>query len=645
MFACVRFSAPGFVRGLILGLGLGLSLGCLASCTAPYQGVLIQPGAEIDGTLSPEVAPSADGKTPAPIQAVYALQGHRGEQYVIALSSQAFDPYLSVRGPGSFSADNDDDPSANGSLNSRLALTFPEDGVAQITVTSFQHNQTGAFHLSVQRAGARPAATGAPVASGHVINGELAQGDDQLKTGEFVDTYPLDGHKGEQLEIRLSSDAFDTYVAITGPEGYSEFNDDDAANNTKNSRLIVSLPEDGQYVVHVTSYQAGETGAYRLEINPTTEVATSGGTAAGANGTLSFGQSAQGRLEQGDGTLRTGEFVDRYRFVGQAGQRVAIDMHSSALDSYLILVSPSGAQEDNDDATPGQRDARIVTTLTESGDYAIAATSYRRGESGDYTISLQQGEASGPVTASSNTAHRVFAVMVGISDYPGAENDLPFTAEDARKLRQTLTADGVLADQSVVLVDAQATRASLRSAFARVAAAAGPGDLFLFFFSGHGGQVPAPVSAVEPDGKSETIELYDGAVTDTELGQMFAQVHSHMALLVLDSCFSGGFARNVITRPGIMGLFSSEEDLTSAVAEKFQAGGYLSHFIQTGLSGDADENHDHIITAGELSAFVRQQFAQQGNLDSENGAGERNYQYPVVDRGGIDIDEPVLALR
>jgi hypothetical protein len=94
-----------------------------------------------------------------------------------------------------------------------------------------------------------------------------------------------------------------------------------------------------------------------------------------------------------------------------------------------------------------------------------------------------------------------------------------------------------------------------------------------------------------------------------------------------------------------MGLFSSEEDLTSAVAEKFQAGGYLSHFIQTGLSGDADENHDHVITAGELSAYVRRQFAQQGNLASENGAGERNYQYPVVDRGGIDIDEPVLALR
>lgn len=634
--------------GRVRFLAVALAAGFLASCQPAYQGTLIQPGAEIDGALQASTTTASDGKTqgPAPIQAIYALQGHRGDQFVVRLNSTAFDPYLAVTGPGGLSVDNDDDPSANGSLNSRVAFTFPADGVAQIVVSSFQHNQTGAFHLSVQRAGQTPpAATGAQVSSGQILTGELAQGDEQLKTGEYVDNFPLTGTKGEQLEIALSSDAFDTYVAITGPNGYSQFNDDDISHNTKNSRLIVSLPEDGQYVVHVTSYQAGETGAYRLEINPTTQVATSGGAAASATGTIAMGQTLQGALQQGDATLRSGEFVDTYRFAGQAGQRVTIDMHSSAVDSYLILVSPSGAQEDNDDATPQQHDARIQTTLTETGDYAIAVTSYSHGESGDYSVSLQQNEAAGTVTASGTTAHRVFAVMVGISDYPGQENDLPFTAEDARKLRQTLTADGVLSDQSVVLVDAQATRASLRSAFQRVAAAAGPDDLFLFFYSGHGGQISAPVSATEPDGKSETIELYDGAITDTELGQMFGQVHSHMALLVLDSCFSGGFSRNVITRPGIMGLFSSEEDLTSAVAEKFQAGGYLSHFMQTGLSGDADENHDHVITAGELSAYVRRQFAQQGNLASENGSGERNYQYPVVDRGGIDIDEPVLALR
>ena len=196
----------------------------------------------------------------------------------------------------------------------------------------------------------------------------------------------------------------------------------------------------------------------------------------------------------------------------------------------------------------------------------------------------------------------------------------------------------------MTLIDGQATRAGLRSAFQRVAAAAGPDDLFLFFFSGHGNQVRGTVSATEPDGRDETIEMVDGAITDDELSQMFQQVRARTALLVLDSCFSGGFARDVVSRPGVMGLFSSEEDLTSSVAQKFEAGGFLSHFIQTGLSGGADENRDRVITAGELSAFVRRQFAREVQDEAFTQEGQRNYQFPVVDRGAVQVDAPVLSL-
>ena len=51
----------------------------------------------------------------------------------------------------------------------------------------------------------------------------------------------------------------------------------------------------------------------------------------------------------------------------------------------------------------------------------------------------------------------------------------------------------------------------------------GPNDLFLFFFSGHGDQVDVPVSAAELDGRAETIELYDAAMTDAQLAPLFAQ--------------------------------------------------------------------------------------------------------------------------
>jgi len=622
----------------------GLAILCalaLAACNQSGSGQL-QAGAHITGSLDASDTVKQSGE----IIDRYTLHGERGQQFIIRLNSDAFDAYLYARGPGTLSVDNDDDPTAQGSHNARLVVTFPQTGDAHIYVTSYQRNATGAYQLTVEQpntAAPTPAANTAPAVAGRSIDGELAQGDAQLNTGEFVDSYPFDGVAGQQIDIRLSSTEFDPYVDITGPNGFEQANDDDVDANSKNSHLIVTLPATGAYAIHATSYTSGETGHYHLAINPTTQATPS--ASAGASGDmLALGQTMSGTLERGDSTLRSGEYVDTYHFSGEAGQRVVIQMHSDAIDPYLILVAPSGAQEDNDDATPGDtHNSRIETSLGESGEYSVVATSYQRGEAGAYTLNLQQGAAATPITGVS--AHRIFAVMVGISDYPGTENDLPFTAEDARKLHDTLARLGVLDQNSVTLTDAQATRANVRAAFLRLAALAGPGDTFMFFYSGHGGQEPTQVSATEPDGKNETIELYDGPMIDDEMGQLFDQVHARTALLILDSCFSGGFARDVVSHPGVMGLFSSEEDLTSAVADKFQAGGYLSHFIQTGLSGEADENHDHVITAGELSAYVRREFAEEvRNVGSVNSEGERNYQFPVVDRGAVDIDQPVLAL-
>ncbi|MGD9967788.1 MAG: pre-peptidase C-terminal domain-containing protein [Hyphomonadaceae bacterium] len=603
----------------------------------------LQPGQPVNGTLEASETKSDQNNAVAD---VYQLNGREGEQYTLTLTAENFDAYLYVRGPGSLAQDNDDDGS--GSYNSRLSVTFPESGAAQVYVTSFSRSQTGAYTLLVERTGEAPIVANAPSGQGPPVtaqqfSGELAQGDATLGSGEFTDTYPLQGVAGQVVEISLSSSQFDTYVAISGPNNFGEFNDDDVERGTRNSRLVTTLPANGAYTIHVTSYAAGEAGAYQLNIGPA-QATTPSDALAGAEGeNFAAGQTMNGELAQGDTQLRSGEFIDTYNFQGTAGQRVVIDMRSTQVDPYLILLAPSGAQEDNDDIAPGSdTNARIETTLAETGQYRIGATSYQPGESGAYVVTLQQGAA--PQVSASNSARRVYAVMVGISDYPGSGNDLPLTAEDARKLQAALDRQGRLASESAMLIDGQATRANVRAAIQRVAAAAGPDDLFLFFYSGHGNQVRGAVSATEPDGKDETIEMVDGAITDDELNQLFQNVRAQTSLLVLDSCFSGGFARDVVSRPGVMGLFSSEEDLTSSVAEKFEAGGFLSHFIQTGLSGGADENSDRVITAGELGAYIRREFAREERISASTQEGQQNYQFPVVERGAVQVDAPVLAL-
>lgn len=96
--------------------------------------------------------------------------------------------------------------------------------------------------------------------------------------------------------------------------------------------------------------------------------------------------STQGRLEAGDQTLRTGEYLDVYTFQGQAGDEVRIDLLSPEFDAYLILTAPSGAQQENDDFAPPATDARISTRLLESGPFRIGVTSYKPCEVGNYEV-------------------------------------------------------------------------------------------------------------------------------------------------------------------------------------------------------------------------------------------------------------------
>ena len=122
---------------------------------------------------------------------------------------------------------------------------------------------------------------------------------------------------------------------------------------------------------------------------------------------------------------------------------------------------------------------------------------------------------------------------------------------------------------------------------------------------------------------------------------MFSQIRAGTTLLFLDSCFSGGFAKDMISVPGRMGMFSSEEDVTSQVAVKFRAGGYLSIFLDEAIGdGLADEDSDGSVTAIELSEYVHYRYRNDVKSSSPDdfvmtGGRQSGYQHLVVDRGSV----------
>ncbi len=487
-----------------------------------------------------------------------------------------------------------------------------------------------------------PASAQVTIASGQSIAGELTPNDGQRRSGKYEDVFIVEGRRGARIELRLTAGDFDPLLLMTGPQGLALSNDDESSES-RASRLVVAFPADGRYRIAVTSFRPGETGRYQLQASePAADAIASAPEAAQA---IAMNVDISGRLVEGDTRLGSGEYSDRYRFTGRRGERIRAELWSGKFDTYLILRRPDGSQDDNDDITQdteSSTDSRIDTVLAEDGEYVLIVTSFRPGETGEYRLRV------GPSPGLARQVNvpggpRVVALLVGVSDYGGRTSNLPNTDDDARQLFASLRTAGLLHPASAVLTNSQATTKSVSEAFARAAAQAGPEDLFLFFFSGHGDQVDVEVNGDELDGRSETIELFDSAMTDAQLAPLFATVRSRMAMVVIDACYAGGF-RNLIGRPNVMGLFSSEEDLTSLVADRFKAGGFLSFFLRSALTGDADEDGDRIVTAGELSTYVRRRFRREGDIPATTREDDRNFQNLVIERGGIHVDDVVVRL-
>lgn len=484
----------------------------------------------------------------------------------------------------------------------------------------------------------------ASIAAGQTIEGEISANDTQRRSGKYEDVYVLQGRRGQRVDLRLASDDFDSYLVVTGPDGFTLANDDEAgAGDALHSRLVVELPADGAYRVAATTFRPGETGRYRLSAAvPAGNVAL---TRIEPAQPIRIGQVVQGALDERDSRSPAGAYSDRYRFSARRGQRVRIELSADKMDTYLLLTRPDGTQDANDDTEiDGQPslNSRIDTVLAEDGDYVIVATTYRPGDTGGYRLSLAQSPGI-PRQVNVQGGPRVIALLVGVSDYGGRTSNLPNTDDDAQQLYNSLQQSGLLHPASVVLTNSEATGKAVSSAFARAAAAAGPNDLFMFFFSGHGDQVDVQPGAAELDGRAETIELFDAAMTDAQLAPLFASVRARMSMVVIDACYAGGF-RSLIDRPNVMGLFSSEEDLTSLVASRFKAGGFLSFFLREGLSGEADDDGDRIVTTGELATYVRRRFRREGDIPATTREDDRNYQNILVERGGLHVDDVVVRL-
>ncbi len=93
-----------------------------------------------------------------------------------------------------------------------------------------------------------------------------------------------------------------------------------------------------------------------------------------------------------------------------------------------------------------------------------------------------------PKTSSPLTPKEAYAIIVGISDYPGTTADLNYCDDDAQAVYSMLINEYNFKPENIIyLQDSSATKNAISNAFDQVASQINEDDVFFFYYSGHGG--------------------------------------------------------------------------------------------------------------------------------------------------------------
>lgn len=144
----------------------------------------------------------------------------------------------------------------------------------------------------------------------------------------------------------------------------------------------------------------------------------------------------------------------------------------------------------------------------------------------------------------------VWAVVVGIDDYPGGGNDLRASVADAVTVDAALAAYGVPAERRLVLRDGQATAATIRMALRWLVDRAGAEATAVFFYAGH-------VRKLDSD--TEAIVGADGRiVSDADVAWDLKRLRARQTWIALAACYAGGFTEALAPGRILTGAADSE---------------------------------------------------------------------------------------
>jgi hypothetical protein len=246
--------------------------------------------------------------------------------------------------------------------------------------------------------------------------------------------------------------------------------------------------------------------------------------------------------------------------------------------------------------------------------------------------------ASAAYAAPSSSTQR-FALLVAAHDGGPALSRLRYAGRDAARIADVLVDIGGFARSDVVTlidVDAGVVEAGLESLRARVADAHGRGDeaVVVVYYSGHAA-----------DG---VLRLGASRLSMAALREGLARSAADVRLGFVDACGAGAITRDkgatlappfvvkVDETPGPRGqvvIASSSSSEASQESDDIQ-GSFFTHYLTTGLRGDADRDDDGRVTLDEAYAYA---YGRTVAATAATRAGAQHPTFAVDLQGAGDV--------
>lgn len=325
---------------------------------------------------------------------VYRFEGHKGQRLVATMRSGAFDAFLTigrtVAGITDAIATDDDRGGGEKNTDARVRFEVPDDGTYLIVAQALQETGMGAYTLSLEAAPTATTAAPRPISIGQTVRGRLDETDAILEDDEtYYDTWLLNGRKGQRVQIEMKADSLDAFISFGKMDG-AEFNslrtDDDSGEGT-DSKLTITLPDDGQYVIRANEV-GPKTGAYTLSV-----VERQPGPTSATPHPIGLGQEVTGNLNDEDPAGDDGSYYDYWTFQGHAGDHLRITMSSDAFDTFVSIGTLDGQSYNelggNDDGNDGTN-SLLEFTLPNDGVYVIRAKALSGENEGEYRLKVEK---------------------------------------------------------------------------------------------------------------------------------------------------------------------------------------------------------------------------------------------------------------